>query len=181
MFEKSSRVCNVCIYIIIIFLISFFIVLNSNHLADRITFSIDDVETGTINVGEGFWLYGNFDLKAPGTENPWRFGSTMAPFDQEVRRKIYPKTPNLNRKYAKDSIPFFAFQFYCIINLAVGGTGYFPDDGVNPGGKPWLNTSPRAATEFWNGRNQWLPTWKLEENFSKDASLQVDYVRIWAL
>ncbi|XP_059608689.1 beta-1,3-glucan-binding protein-like [Phlebotomus argentipes] len=121
---------------------------------DRITFSIDDVETGTINVGEGFWQYGNFDAKAPGTENPWRLGSIMAPFDQE---------------------------FYCIINLAVGGTGYFPDDAVNPGGKPWLNSSPRAATDFWNGRNQWLPTWKLDSNYTKDASLQVDYLRIWAL
>lgn len=64
-----------------------------------------------------------------------------------------------------------------IINLAVGGTNYFPDDAINAGGatKPWLNTSPKAASEFWAARNDWLPTWDAE------ASLIVDYVRIWAL
>lgn len=51
---------------------------------ERITFSIDDVETGTVAVGEGFWNRGNFNTSAPGIENPWRGGSSMAPFDQEV-------------------------------------------------------------------------------------------------
>jgi len=31
------------------------------------------------------------------------------------------------------------------MNVAVGGTGYFPDDATNPGGKPWLNTSPTVS------------------------------------
>lgn len=35
------------------------------------------------------------------------------------------------------------FQFYIILNLAVGGTnGFFPDGASNPGGKPWSNQSP---------------------------------------
>lgn len=43
--------------------------------------------------------------------NPWSGGSTMAPFDQE---------------------------FFVILNLAVGGTGYFVDEFENRnGGKPW--------------------------------------------
>lgn len=115
-------------------------------------FSIDDVETATIPAG--FWARGLFDQRAPGTENPWRLATPMAPFDQE---------------------------FYFIINLAAGGIAYFPDDATNPGGKPWSNTSPQAAADFWNGRGQWLPTWNLDVANSAEASLKVDYVRVWAL
>lgn len=68
-----------------------------------------------------------------------------------------------------------------IINLAVGGTTFFPDDAVNAGGKPWANKSPSATADFWNARNSWMPTWNLMQNLSREASLIVDYVRIWAL
>lgn len=71
-----------------------------------------------------------------------------------------------------------------IINLAVGGVSFFPDDAINAGianGKPWKNSSPKSIGEFWRARNAWLPTWNLEQNLSRDASLIVDYVRIWAL
>lgn len=69
-----------------------------------------------------------------------------------------------------------------IINLAVGGTSFFPDDGINNvNEKPWKNTSPNAIKDFWKARNAWLPTWNLEQNLSREASLIVDYVRIWAL
>lgn len=51
---------------------------------EKITFSIDDIETGTIKAGKGFWSRGGFNTSLPGTENPWRLGTTMAPFDQEV-------------------------------------------------------------------------------------------------
>ncbi|EDS39793.1 gram-negative bacteria binding protein [Culex quinquefasciatus] len=117
---------------------------------DHVTFSINDIETGTVKVGTGFWARGNFNLTAPGMDNPWRYGSIMAPFDQE---------------------------FYFRISLAVGGAEYFSDDDINPTKKPWRNDSPYPMTDFWNGRNDWLPTWNLDE----DAALQVDYVRVWAL
>jgi hypothetical protein len=115
---------------------------------------VDDIETGTIQVDTGFWARGKFGESAPGVNNPWKFGSKMAPFDQE---------------------------FYLVINLAVGGISYFPDEAVNPSGKPWLNSSPKASTDFWNGRNAWLPTWGLNDTESKTANLQVDYVRVWAV
>lgn len=51
---------------------------------DRITFSIDDVETGTVAAAEGFWNRGKFNDLAPGIENPWRLATPFAPFDQEV-------------------------------------------------------------------------------------------------
>lgn len=120
-----------------------------------ITFGIDDVDTGTISVDKGFWDRGLFDTKAPGVDNPWRLATKMAPFDQE---------------------------FYLIMNLAVGGVNYFKEEAVNsPYEKPWKNNSPHPQTDFWNAREKWLPTWNLKENFSKGASLQVDYVKIWAL
>lgn len=53
-------------------------------ITEKIIFSVDDVETGTIKASTGFWSRGGFDLSAPGITNPWRLGSNMAPFDQEV-------------------------------------------------------------------------------------------------
>lgn len=67
------------------------------------------------------------------------------------------------------------------MKLAIGGNAMFPDDAINPGGKPWKNSSPTAASDFWRARNAWLPTWNPMQNFSRDASLIVDYVRVWAL
>ena len=124
--------------------------------ADRITFSLDDVETGTIKVGKGFWAKGNFNNTLPNTFNPWQFGSKMAPFDQE---------------------------FYLVIDLGIGGINDFPEDAKNANGdKPWKNDEPlKAANDFWHAKNSWLSTWKLGENKSKEATLQVDYIRVWAL
>jgi hypothetical protein len=34
----------------------------------------------------------------------------------------------------------------------------------------------QASTDFWSGRNQWLPTWN-----GDDVAMQVDYVKVWAL
>ncbi|KAJ3388598.1 hypothetical protein HDU92_001416 [Lobulomyces angularis] len=52
-------------------------------------------------------------------------------------------------------------EFYLILNVAVGGAqapngGYFPD---GMGGKPWSSKSGTAAKDFWEGKNQWMPTW----------------------
>lgn len=117
---------------------------------DGMTFSVDDDPLGTFAPpAGGFWEWGN--LGSSGFDNPWKRNSKMAPFDQE---------------------------FYIILNLACGGVAYFPDDAQNPGGKPWENNSGAASTEFWNGRNQWLPTWQLETD---NAAFKIDYVRVWAL
>ncbi|XP_055607290.1 beta-1,3-glucan-binding protein-like [Uranotaenia lowii] len=105
-----------------------------------------------------FWKRGNFDELAPGTRNPWISGTKMAPFDQE---------------------------FFIIINLAIGGTqGYFPDEKYsNPKPKPWRNWTPvgEAMKAFWDKRDDWLPSWNIDENDGKDASFQIDYVKVWAL
>lgn len=56
---------------------------------EKITFSVDDVETATVPVAKGFWSRGAFDEKLPGVENPWRHATPMAPFDQEVSALIW--------------------------------------------------------------------------------------------
>jgi beta-glucanase (GH16 family) len=119
---------------------------------DDISFSIDDEPLATFAPSDGgFWEWGN--LNSSGFANPWRTSkSKLAPFDQE---------------------------FYILINLACGGIGgFFPDSATNPGGKPWSNTSPTASTDFWKGRDQWLPTWQLEND---TAAFKIDYVKVWAL
>ncbi|CRK99328.1 CLUMA_CG012566, isoform A [Clunio marinus] len=116
----------------------------------QIRFLIDWDLVGTIEPSEGFWKYGNFE--SSGLSNPWSGGTNMAPFDQE---------------------------FFIIINLAVGGTNFFDDSFVNRDyPKPWLNSSPRAAADFWEGRSKWEPTWN---RYNDDSHLQVDYVRVWAM
>ncbi|KAI8916967.1 putative glucan binding protein [Powellomyces hirtus] len=79
-------------------------------------------------------------------KNPWEGACTSAPFDQE---------------------------FHLVMNVAVGGTAsYFPD---TPN-KPWKNTSPNAALDFWNARDQWLPTWK-----GDNVAMKIDSVKAWKL
>jgi len=71
----------------------------------------------------------------------------------------------------------FDQKFYFVINLATGGSnGFFPDDTTGPTPKPWLNTSPNTFLDFWNARAAWQPTWNGE-----DSSLQIDYVKVWAV
>jgi hypothetical protein len=70
----------------------------------------------------------------------------------------------------------FDQEMYIILNLAVGGTnGFFPDD-TTGSRKPWSNAGGNAFLEFWNARAEWYPTWT-----PADSSLQVDYVRVYAV
>lgn len=84
---------------------------------------------------EPMWKRGRFPYgNANGTalKDPWgRTGRANTPFDQE---------------------------FYLILNLAVGGTNGWFQDGKS--GKPWLDTSPNAPKDFWHARDLWYPTWK---------------------
>lgn len=119
---------------------------------EHIKFSVDDIELGVVAVGDGFWKRAGFD-ENKNLKNIWQNGTLMAPFDQE---------------------------FHLIINLAVGGTNFFPDNAENAGGnKPWKNSSPNPEKEFWDNKEQWLPTWNMN-NDEKSSALQVDYIKIWS-
>lgn len=117
--------------------------------SDNLTFFIDGVEMGRISPPDGgFWKWGEFEANL---DNPWKGGGRMAPFDQ---------------------------KFYIIVNLAVGGTSFFRDDNGNLRGKPWKNNSTTAYRDFWQGKDQWLPTWNFQSN---DTHLIIDYIRVYAV
>ncbi|KAJ2943582.1 hypothetical protein O0L34_g16691 [Tuta absoluta] len=68
--------------------------------------------------------------------------------------------------------PFDEF-FYISLGLNVGGILEFPD---TPG-KPWENGAVNGGMHsFWYAQKEWLPTWN-----DDTSSLQVDYVRVYAL
>lgn len=123
---------------------------------EYIKFSIDDEEMGTVTVPDGgMWELGDFANDFPGVKNPWEGQARSAPFDQE---------------------------FFLVMNVAVGGVGYFSDDAQNsPAEKPWSNESPQASLDFLNALQSWYPTWKPEEEDGELAAMKVDYVKVWAL
>ena len=61
--------------------------------------------------------------------NPWEGFHKSAPFDRE---------------------------YFLILNVAIGGTGYFPDTATNEGGKPWSNTSPQVRGALKAQRNRFI-------------------------
>ena len=109
----------------------------------------DTVLTAYPDANGGWWKTGNFPK---GMDNPWKYGSNMAPFDQE---------------------------FYIIINLAVGGTnGYFPDGCDNlMGDKPWNNDDAYAPKQFWNGYKNWSQTWDFE---GEESALQIRNLQVFS-
>ena len=100
------------------------------------------------NFNAPLWQRGNFPLSSSnGTRlvDPWsQTGNDATPFDQD---------------------------FYLILNVAVGGTNGWFQDGVE--GKPWVDQSPTARHDFWNAQSQWYPTWK------DNGRMAVKSVKIW--
>lgn len=72
----------------------------------------------------------------------------------------------------RDSTPFDQ-DFYLIINVAVGGTNGWFQDGV--AAKPWSDNSLTAKYDFWNAQKQWLPTWQTEGA----GQMEVSKVEMW--
>jgi hypothetical protein len=68
----------------------------------------------------------------------------------------------------------FDEHFFLILNVAVGGTNGFFKDGV--ASKPWGDASLTAPREFWEGRNQWLPTWGAGDS----RGMTVRSVKMWS-
>lgn len=86
------------------------------------------------NFDQPMWKRGNFpEITSNGTrfKDPWT----------ETNRKNTP----------------FDQPFYLILNLAVGGTNGWFEDGKS--GKPWFDHSERARRDFWDARGTWEPTW----------------------
>jgi len=56
--------------------------------------------------------------------------------------------------------------------VAVGGRNNWFPDGL--AGKPWVDSSDQAPLQFWNGKDQWLPTWE-----KGGATMKVRSVRMY--
>lgn len=98
---------------------------------------------------ESLWTRGNFpayDSNGTRIANAWNTGRDSTPFDQD---------------------------FYLILNVAVGGTNGWFQDGV--AGKPWSDNSLTAKYDFWNAQNQWLPTWQKEGA----GQMEISKVEMW--
>ncbi|KAF3901604.1 Beta-glucanase [Orbilia brochopaga] len=100
--------------------------------------------------GKSLWDRGYFPLSSSnGTRytNPWYESKNLnAPFDQ---------------------------KFYLIMNVAVGGTNGWFEDGID--GKPWVDASPNARKDFWNARNVWAADWSKNDNHA----MAVKTVKMW--
>ncbi|XP_014671705.1 PREDICTED: beta-1,3-glucan-binding protein-like, partial [Priapulus caudatus] len=118
--------------------------------SSAMNFTIDDVPLLSVVPPSDFFELGQYSQFID-IDNPWAAGDKMAPFDQE---------------------------FYLSINLAVGGSNGFFSDGWTYGdnGKPWLNTAQFPMRDFWEGKDEWSPTWQ-----GDDSALQVDSIRVYKL
>ncbi|OQU99177.1 hypothetical protein CLAIMM_04849 [Cladophialophora immunda] len=81
----------------------------------------------------------------------------------------------LNDPWSQTGRPQTPFDqpFYLILNVAVGSTNGFFKDGI--ANKPWGDKSLTAPREFWEARDQWLPTW----GEGGKRGLTVRSVRMW--
>lgn len=66
----------------------------------------------------------------------------------------------------------FDDMFFVALGLNVGGVHEFTDEP----NKPWVNKATKAMLNFWNAKQSWFPTW-----YDDSSSLQIDYVRVYAL
>lgn len=99
------------------------------------------------NFDSPLWERGKFPtVNANGTriQDPWgQTGRHNTPFDQ---------------------------PFFLILNVAVGGTNGWFEDGASD--KPWLNASPNAKKDFWLAKDRWFPTWT-------QPQMEVSKVMMW--
>ena len=65
----------------------------------------------------------------------------------------------------------FDQPFYLIMNVAVGGTNGWFEDGKS--GKPWVDSSPTAKKDFWGAQGAWFPTW------AENGQMIVESVKMW--
>jgi hypothetical protein len=96
-------------------------------------------------------------------------------------RSLCIAVPHLHNVWASrpNAAPFDQ-HYYLILNLAVGGTtGYFEDGG----NKPWSNDSPNSVATFWDARDSWLPSWdykSVDGRKDPQSAMAIDYVRVWS-
>jgi beta-glucanase (GH16 family) len=103
-------------------------------------------------------LYANFDVPL------WQRGAFPLA-DTNGTRLIDPWSQT-----GSDATPFDQ-EFYLILNVAVGGTNGWFEDGMS--GKPWVDGSETARRDFWDAQDKWFPTW------AEGGEMRVKRVRMW--
>lgn len=78
-------------------------------------------------------------------------------------------------KTGEASTPFDQ-PFYLILNVAVGGSNGWFEDGKDD--KPWVDNSPNARVTFWNDRDRWSQTWKADDAGS-GGEMRIRSVKMW--
>lgn len=142
----------------------FFHVFSLEWTGQGIEFMVDDRNVMTRpwppmsdrDAGDCWTGFFNFAFPQGGPQDPWTddlvCDKFMAPFDQ---------------------------PFYIILNLAVGGRWYIPDNCVNAGAqKPWTNGGSQRdmMQDFYSKQDDWKPTWDLEGELN---AMQVDWIRVY--
>jgi hypothetical protein len=79
-------------------------------------------------------------------------------------------------KSGNPSTPFDQ-PFYLILNVAVGGSNNWFEDGKD--GKPWVNGAPNSRVTFWNDREQWGKTWTEAAGTKAAGEMRVKSVKMW--
>lgn len=93
---------------------------------------------------------------------------------------LTPSTTGWLNDVRFDKMAPFDQEFYITLGVGVGGIRVFPDGLTSSGSpKPWKNVGAKAMLQFWNARNQWLPSWNRENG--KNIAFEVDYIRVWSL
>lgn len=100
---------------------------------DRMVFSVDGVELGTLLPESAGGLLRTADPDAA----PWRRGGIMAPFDREFYISL-------------------GLSVGGIRNFPDGV------EGPNGAKKPWKNTAAKAMLSFWNAKDEWYQSWSLD-------------------
>ena len=102
-------------------------------------------------------LYTNFD------QPMWQRGNFPAADSNGT------KVSDIWSQTGRSNTPFDQY-FYLILNVAVGGTNGWFQDGQSD--KPWVDSSPKARNDFWKNQEQWYPTWVAPE-------MRVSRVQMW--
>lgn len=114
----------------------------------------------------------------------WKPGSISVSVDDKVYGNIYPpengfaslgttlQIQNSDRWKMGTTLAPFDKEMYITIGVGVGGFNF---EDRSDGSKPWKNGERLSMKKFYNAQSQWRTTW------NENSTLEVDYVKVWAL
>ncbi|XP_078037235.1 beta-1,3-glucan-binding protein [Augochlora pura] len=96
--------------------------------------------------------------------------------DGDMIGRLSPGPDGFLRNKNYNTMAPFDQQYYISIGLAVGGVRVFPDGTESSRyKKPWRNVGAKAMLQFWQAKNDWLPSWTKN---GKMTTFEIDYIRV---